>query len=117
VWAAAQALSTADSIPPPDPDDEYRVEWRDAGGVCVMKRRDLVRQKVPLSRAVFKSWLRLAAEEHHITVQTTSLPVQPFTGLIASVAILRHLKCLESRRWGPSTHHSEIGWVFINPKP
>lgn len=65
---AAQTISTAAVIVPPDPEDEYRVEWQEGGGVATLKRRQLIRQKVPLTRAVFKSWLHLNASEEPIAV-------------------------------------------------
>lgn len=66
--AAAQTISTATFILPPDPDDEYRVEWSGDSGVSVLKRHQLIRQKVPLTRAVFKSWLHLNAVEEPVAV-------------------------------------------------
>lgn len=44
------------------------MEWQGGGGVSNLKRRQLIRQKVPLTRSVFKSWLHLNAAEEPITV-------------------------------------------------
>ena len=72
---AAQTISTAAFIAPPDPEDEYRVEWQGGAGVSNLKRRQLIRQKVPLTRAVFKSWLHLNATEEAIIVSPLQSPL------------------------------------------
>ena len=67
---AAQALSTAVAVIPPDLEDEYRIEWLSDGEPAVLKRWELARKRVPLTRAVLKSWLPLAAEAENVTVGT-----------------------------------------------
>ena len=81
-WTAAHSLSTGAAVLPPDPEDEYKVEWLADGTTTLLKRYELFRKRVPLTRAVIKSWLPLVAEAETITVWPLPslpglLPVSP----------------------------------------
>ena len=65
---AAQVLC-AGAIFPPDPDDEFQIEWLSDYTSAVLKRKDLIRHQLPLTRTTIKAWLQVSAhaETAHVS--------------------------------------------------
>ena len=78
VHAASLLMSNAVPLLPADPEDEYQVEWLADGHSAVLKRSDVVRTAMPLTRAVIKSWLPFAAETETVQVWYLRLAGQPW---------------------------------------
>ena len=78
VHAASLLMSNAVPLLPADPEDEYQVEWLADDQSAVLKRSDMVRTTMPLTRAVIKSWLPFAAEAEPVQVWHLRLEGRPW---------------------------------------
>ena len=72
---AAQVLC-AGAIFPPDPEDDFQIEWLSDYTSTTVRRKDLYRHQLPLSRNTVKGWLQLSAtaETAHVSTSVNHFP-------------------------------------------
>ena len=64
------------ALVPPDPEDEFQIEWLSDYTSATVRRKDLIRHQLPLTRATVKAWLQLSAqaETTHVRPSTQFFP-------------------------------------------